>query len=98
VAVGMAMINLGSHDLIFLNTTAPNYVLVNHADATVAVWAVPANTATSSHPRLTRLVNDINRWLPWVEALGLFVLIKEVGEGLWKLYKWMDTKRQKGRF
>jgi hypothetical protein len=90
VALGMAVVNFDGHDLIFLNTTSPSYVLFNHANASLVFWTAPATPLTlTSHPHLDKVVNEVQRWLPYIEASTILVLAWKSGMVMWKVVGWM---------
>lgn len=79
--VSRAAMNLpsGRGSLIFLNTTSPDYVLVDHISATVFVWTEPARASTHD-TKFHRIINKINAWLPFLEAVGIMTVAWEVGK------------------
>lgn len=67
----MAVLNLASGSIIFLNTTTANYVFVDHANSSVFIWTTPNNDSTSpSDSHWKRFVNQTIALLPVVEVLG----------------------------
>jgi hypothetical protein len=65
--------------IVLLNTTSPTYMVVDHATETVIVWTAPAKIPdTVSH--FSKLVNKLNAWLPYFEALAILTLVYEFGK------------------
>ena len=79
--VSMAMIDFPHGSIMFLNTTAPNYLLIDHANATVVVWTEPANDSmTATETKSRQILDRINAVLPWIEACGLLAIVWEIGK------------------
>ena len=77
----MAVVDLPGGTVIFLNNTSPNYILVDYANASVIVWASPANASdTVPNTHIAKLVGRIGAWLPYFEALGILTLVYIVGK------------------
>jgi hypothetical protein len=65
--------------IVLLNTTSPTYFVVDHITSSVIVWIAPAKTPdTVSH--FSKLVNKLNAWLPYFEALAILTLVYEFGK------------------
>lgn len=78
-AVNRAAIDLPAGSIIFLNTTSPSYVLTHRASAIIFVWTAPTNSsAAETDTQLRKIVDNINTWLPYFEALGLVAVVWEV--------------------
>jgi hypothetical protein len=87
-AIGMAVVDRPGGSIVFLNTSSPNYVLIDYANASVFIWTAPVNTSTiedSSH--IHRPVSKINAWLPYFEALGILTLVWKVGTFVYERVK-----------
>lgn len=67
--------SLPSGSVIFLNSTAPNYTMVDYASATVYVWTQPTNTSATSSTTFHQVVDNISQWLPLIEVLGIVTLL-----------------------
>lgn len=76
--VSMAVIDFPRGSIVFLNTTRPNYLLIDHANATVAVWTEPANASTKATQ--TNLLDKLNTVLPYIEACGIVAIVWEIGK------------------
>ena len=79
--VTMAVIDFPHGSIVFLNTTSPNYLLIDHANATVAVWTESVNAsmvATKTNSR--HFLDTLNTALPWIEACGLLAIVWEIGK------------------
>lgn len=76
----VAAVDLPGGSIVFLNTTSPNYMLIDYANATVVVWSVPASTTTTHATHLRQVVDKINSCLPYIEAFGILTLAWKVVE------------------
>ena len=77
----VAVIGVPGGSVVFLNTTTPDFVLIDYINNSVVIWTVPAKASgTTSETRLQKLVSSINTWLPYIEALGLLAVIWEIGK------------------
>lgn len=86
--------DLPGGNIIFLNTTSPNYVMFDYASANLLIWTVPNATVTQDS-QFRKLVDNISTWLPLIEALGLLAVIWEIGKFA---YGRVQMRRTKGAF
>ena len=91
-SVSIAAIDIIDGSIVFLNTTAPNYMLIDYANASVMIWTASDTTLTTPESRLHKVVDGINTWLPYIEALSILA----VG---WKVIDFVYDKfrRRRGR-
>jgi hypothetical protein len=69
----------GGSTVVLLNNTSPTYMVVDHTTSSVIFWTTPVNIPdTVSH--LDKLVNKLNAWLPYFEALAVLTLAYEFGK------------------
>jgi hypothetical protein len=79
--ISIAVIDLPHGSIVFLNTTTPKYLLIDHANATIAVWTEPVNTSTiATQARSHQILDKINTALPYIEASGLLAIVWEIGK------------------
>lgn len=79
--VNVAAVDFPHGSIVFLNTTSPNYLLIDYANATVVVWTEPVNATTvATQTKLRQLVNNINTVLPYIEACGLLAVVWEISK------------------
>ena len=89
--ISMAVLGFPRSSLLFLNTTSPNYVLIDHANATVVVWRGLDNTPIAGANTGSRNILDkLNTALPYIEACGLVAIV-------WEISKSVHAKIQAGR-
>jgi hypothetical protein len=90
-AASIATIDQIKYNLVFLNTTAPSYVLLDHSNAEVIIWTVSGKPSTSPHVTvLKRVLTHVASWLPLLEPLVMLT-------SLWKIRRWMRQKRTERR-
>lgn len=92
-AASRAVVDIPGSSIIFLNTSSPEYVLIDYANANVVLWTAPVNkSATNSHSGFRKFIDDINTWLPYVEAFGILAVLWEVGR-----FVHVKVRRRRGR-
>jgi hypothetical protein len=97
----MALIDLPNSSLIFLNTTAPNYVFVDSANGGIVVWSVASgDQSTHSATAWKRFATQAMAWLPFLEVLGagacLFKIVKFLCHWIKKDRRGEEDHREEG--
>lgn len=70
--------DLPSSRFIVLIGTLSSHGTANEINAMESVCTVPANATDAQDSDFRRLVDNINTWLPYVEALGVVAVVCEV--------------------
>lgn len=90
-AASLAMIEHAKYNIIFLNTTSPSYVLLDHHNTKVLVWtASDGSSPAAQDSRMERFLNHATIWLSLLEVLGAVAFFWKVGA--WT-YCWVKGRR-----